>query len=361
MRKYFYLLMTDQRNDPGARLFKVVLRWVSYFYGLLVLLAQKGYQSGLRRVHRLDRKVISVGNITWGGAGKTPGVILLAQWLWQKGYHPAILTRGYMPRGQRASQRRGLSDEARLLEDHLKDIPVLVGKNRIETARRALQRFSIDVFILDDGFQHWRLARDLDIVLVDATNPFGNGFLLPRGILREPLSALSRAELFIITKSDLGEKNIPQIQKKIQEMNPLAPVLLARHLPVSFHRIDRGSQSIHDIDLLRGKTMLSFCSIADPDSFELTLKNLGGRVIRNLAFLDHYLYTPVDLKKIFQNARDQKVDCLVTTQKDAVKLDSLLMESDPHLPLYYLKIQMGFVTGEETIEETLTRLLNKSC
>ena len=193
IKTYYIDLVKDKRKGALAAFFSFFLLLISFIYGFFVKLTLRCYQMKLFKSYRPGCRLISVGNISWGGTGKTPLVEALAKFLQQEGKKPAVLIRGYG------------KDEIYMLKDKLKDIPVLAGRNRIRTARYALKHYGADTIILDDGFQHWRLERDLDIVLIDVKFPFGNRSLTPRGILREPLSSLSRADVFGLTNSDLAK------------------------------------------------------------------------------------------------------------------------------------------------------------
>ena len=291
--------------------------------------------------------MISIGNITWGGTGKTPFVEWLVQYLKEKKIKPAVLIRGYMmksflqnavilrPKAEESHVRNawdssalsGLqndgSDEASMLQQFFPDVPVLVGRNRIQNAKQALKEHSRDVFVLDDGFQHWKLERDLDIVAIDCMNPFGNGCLIPRGILREPLKSLTRADLFVLTKTDWGKENISLIKKKLHSINPDAPVIETVHRPTAL--LDLCDPSVKEsLEFLNGKTVAAFCGIGQPDSFARLLKSLGADVVVFKAFGDHQLYRQEDVLSLLNFCREKKVQTLVTTQKDAVKLTPFL-------------------------------------
>ena len=216
-----------------------------------------------------------------------------------------------------------LSDEARLLQQSSPDVPILVGKNRIQNAKQALKEYPIDVFVLDDGFQHWKLERDLDIVVIDCLNPSGNGFLIPRGILREPLKSLARANIFVLTKTDWGQENLSLIKKKLHSINPDAPVIETVHQPTAL--LDLCEPSIKEsLEFLKGKTVAAFCGIGQPDSFVRLLKSLGADIVVFKTFGDHHLYRQEDVLSLLNFCREKKVQTLVTTQKDAVKLTPFL-------------------------------------
>ncbi len=338
-------MATDQVNGPLAGIGKLFLWILSYIYGAVVRIIVFFYKRGVLRRRRLDRPVISVGNLTVGGSGKTPVVMRLAQILREKNFKPVVLTRGYMDKGA-ASSRRG-SDEAVMLKEALPGVPVLVGPNRFQNAQDFLKNQAADIFILDDGFQHWRLARDLDIVILDAVNPWGNGHLLPRGVLREPLSALKRADIIAVTKTNLsGTGTVEEIKARLAVLCPDKMIVWARHQPMGL--MDLRSDKVEGLSFLRGKDICSFCGVGDPASFKKILTDLGARVKEHIAFMDHYSYNVQDIRRIGERCRKESIDTIVTTEKDAVKLTPFLEGFDSFgvVRVFYLKIQMVF-EGDE--------------
>lgn len=303
LKQQLYNLATDKTRGLCADLIRIFLFLLSIVYGLVVRALILFYRM---RPYKLDGKVISVGNITLGGTGKTTLVELIARYLRQQGIKPAILSRGY-----------GSCDEPRMLKMNLKDLPVIVDKDRLRAGQLALHKYGADTLILDDGLQQWRLVKDLEIVTIDAANPFGNGYLMPRGILREGLSALKRADIFVLTKLS-SDSDIEKLIARLNRLNPLAMVIESRHKAAGFYNINN-PQILIACGSLRGKTAALFCGIGDPDSFENLVKNLGIKVGLSFKFGDHYHYTIEDLDRIMRLSGEKNIDTIITTEKDAVR------------------------------------------
>ena len=219
-----------------------------------------------------------MGNITVGGTGKTPLVVKIAQIYKQNKLKPVILTRGYMGRGVAGNNKQ--SDEAAMMREILPDVPILSGADRIKNAEQFLKNNQADVFILDDGFQHWRLARDLDIVAIDATNPWGNGRLLPRGILREPLAALRRANLLILTKVDLGREQTGLIRKRLAAIGCAQQLIETVHRPARLMDLKTGMS--RELETIAGQRVCAVCSLGAPAAFAATLTQLGQKSRKHL-------------------------------------------------------------------------------
>lgn len=292
----------------------------------------------LRRQKRLPRKVISVGNITTGGTGKTPAVIAIAEEAKKRGYQPCILTRGYKGKARGPcfiSKGTGpllsvedAGDEPVLMAQRLKGVPIVKGNNRYEAGLFALQQVNDHtlIFVLDDGFQHWKLCRDIDILLMDAMNPFGNGRLLPLGRLREPLREIKRADVIVITKHshrNSAEERASAFSRFdnliniIQDNNPDAPLFMAEHVPVCLKTFSGTDLSL---DTLFGKTVFAFCGIGNPASFKDSLLRLEADVRGFEIFGDHIIYGRQDIVRIHDNAKRCAADWIVTTEKDIIKL-----------------------------------------
>ncbi len=362
MKDYPYRLATDQEAGPpssrmvqGGRacFIKFFLKGLSFFYGLGVKAVLCCYEAGLLKRHRLPRPVISVGNITWGGVGKTPLVELIAGYLKEGKLKPVILIRGYMPEGSSP-----FSDEAKVLQENLGDIPVVVGRNRWKTAQEALNHHSVDAFILDDGFQHWRIARGLDIVAVDTTNPFGNGHLIPRGILREPLEHLRRAHIFVLTKTDFGRANLENIKLKLRKLNPEALIVESVHQAVGLVDLCDPKRPV-DLGLLRAMRVCAFCSIGDPESFKNMLSSLGARVVCLVPFRDHYQYDEKDVRYVVDQGKAQGAVVFVTTPKDAVKLAGHLKFWQKGNGLFSLRIRLAITQGQQEFYARISHLLER--
>ncbi|MFQ5680792.1 MAG: tetraacyldisaccharide 4'-kinase [Candidatus Omnitrophota bacterium] len=327
-----------------------ILRMLSAIYGLAVSATRKAYENGWLRRTRLSCRVISVGNITWGGTGKTPFTAMLAKHLRRKGHNVVILTRGYRGafRPWTVNRRPTISDEAVWLRQET-DVPVIVGRDRARKGKEAISRYKPDFIILDDGFQHWPLHRDVDIVSINSLNPFGNGQLLPQGILREPLSQLSRADVFVLAKSDLTD-NLSDTEKTLRAANPRALIIFARHNPLYFYDPRGGRLAPGRI---KDKTVVLFSAIGDPLSFKKTIMRLGGKIGAELEFPDHYNYRNRDIDLILKRCRTLKADAVVTTEKDKVKLSPQMLAAMSDR-LLILKIGTDIIGDEEKLYRRLS-------
>jgi tetraacyldisaccharide 4'-kinase len=315
----------------------------------------------LNRQKRLPRKVISVGNITVGGTGKTPATIALAKEAKDRGLKPCILTRGYkgiaegpcfVSRGEGPLlDEYHAGDEAVLMAEKLDGVPVVKGRNRYEAGMFALRSlsaaFSPDLFMLDDGFQHWDLFRDKDVVLVDSINPFGIRRLLPIGSLREPMDAMARADLILITKTnrmrigDKGDRNRTCERTLVEELrryNVDAPIFFAGHRPSMFIK---PSGDTLPLELAREYKFFAFCGIGNPESFKQTLFHAGADLAGFRSFRDHHRYTRSDIDAIMKSAGKSGAGWIVTTEKDIMKLKRM------DLPGNLVALGIDFVTDRE--------------
>lgn len=292
---------------------KKVFKFLSSVYQRLLFASQK---SGREKIQKVRARVISIGNITWGGTGKTPLVAKIAQEVSRSGKKAAVLTRGYAG-----------GDEAEELRKKLPDVPVIVGRDRVKSAEEAIQKHGAEVLILDDGFQHIRLHRDLDIVTINATEPFGVGGLIPSGNLREPVEHLSRADIFVLTKSDIGQKNLHWISQKLLEYKPQAVIFEAVHKPVAVWSAT--SDRRHSPDALRGRRVSALSGLADPHSFEKTVENLGAEIVFAGRFDDHHAYTRAEIDDFLKRSRAVGAAEVVTTRKDFVRLEPFFRRGVP--------------------------------
>ena len=345
MKKYFYEIMTDARHNVLDQAIGFILWLLSLVYAPIVRITRTLYQQHIFSVYHADKPVISIGNITVGGVGKTPLVICLAHIVKHKGLKPVVLTRGY-------GSKDGVNDEVRMFQEILPDVPVMVGANRKLSIEKALKAGPVDMFIADDAFSYWPLKRDLDILAIDATNPFGNGHMLPRGILREEISALKRADFFVLTKTE-QVKDTQELYQKIRQIKPGAVILESQHVPVNFQNVftDR-SQALYE---LRDKRVVVFCAIGEPLSFERSLKLLGIEVVKCFNFTDHHNYSEQDIKQVTDFAVAQNINILMTTHKDAVKITSsknLFKE----LTVLKLNIDLKITQGEPELVDRILSL-----
>jgi len=330
-----------RRERPlGERILLFPLYLLSLPYGWTVRARSLFYALDLLKTRTLPCPVISIGNITVGGTGKTPLVMTLAKVLMGRGISVAVLSRGYKRTGTSEAvvsdgeslflSPEASGDEPFLIAQVCKGVPVLVGKDRFATGRVALERFAMKGLLLDDGYQHLPLHRDLDILLIDSHIGFGDQNLLPRGILREPLSHLRRAHLFLFTKVDDLEAPRP-LEKQIHEIHPQAQVFHSHYQPTSLV----GPHGEEELGSLKGKKVLALSGIANPDSFSSLLRKCGMEVAGELIFPDHHFYGPKDLSSI--EGKSKGVDWIVTTEKDMLKLQRLGIDD---LPIRSLRIEM---------------------
>ena len=345
IKTYFIDVAYDRKKGWPHFFIWPVLYLFSLAYLLGLSLVRTAYLKGWVKVCRPKTTVISIGNITLGGTGKTPLVIMLSHYLRQTGHKVAVLIRGYGP-GK-------IADEALVLEKNLSGIPVLTGADRITNVEKAQTEHSADTIILDDGFQHWKLARDLNIVSIDSLNPFGNGYLLPRGILREPISALKRAEIIVITGSGQSEDIAKDLDSRIKDINPEALIVQAQRTPIYLTGLQ--DEERLGLELINDKPISLFCGIGNPDNFKKTLTSLGARLEAEFVFGDHHLYTPADLEQIITLSQEKGIEKIITTQKDAVRLNGL--EDNNNILVLHIEMRIKLEQQKE-FEHRLSRLYN---
>ncbi len=354
-------LLYQREKSFWERTLLFPLYLLSLPYGAAVRTRTLFYSLGLLNSKRLLCPVISVGNITVGGTGKTPLVMALARGLKERGISVAILSRGY--KGKKASgplvsngQITFLSpeesgDESYLMAKALKGIPILVGKDRFVSGGIALQRFGVRGLLLDDGYQHLQLHRDLNILLIDSENGFGDRHLLPRGILREPLTHLRRADLFLISKIENLEA-CQSLEARLREIHPSSQVFHSHYEPLDLIGPEEEREELLSF---KGKKVLALSGIADPNYFSSLLMKCGMEIAEEAIFPDHHLYTAKDLTSIRQKVKG--VGWVVTTEKDMVKLKRLNID---HLPIRALRIEVRIWEEEEFYERVMEILRVKS-
>jgi tetraacyldisaccharide 4'-kinase len=348
----------DPRNEIRKPL-HIFFYLLSLPYGGAVSARNRLFDLGVLRQEKVGCPVVSVGNLTVGGTGKTPMVILLAGMLRDRGMRPAVLSRGYG--GKSTSEVLVVSDgrqilagpeeagdEPVLIARRLKGIPVLAGAKRALTGRYARENFGVDVMVLDDGFQHRWIHRDLDIVLLDSRQPLGNGLLLPRGPLREPPAALVRAGVIVFTRSE--DSTGPSMDKELSGILSGRPVLRTRIRPTKFVGAD-GTEL--PLSFLAGKKVFAFAGIAQPDSFRQTLEGLGGVIAGFRAFPDHHRYTAEDWGRIEHDAGLVRADLVLATEKDLVKLQGIAQALSR---IHGLSIETEILEGRDRLEEALRQV-----
>lgn len=351
---YLYNLATDKYKGFVPGLLKFFLFLLSLIYGFFVKLLVFFCRLN---AYSPDCKVISVGNITLGGTGKTTLVEYIATYLKNKGHKIAVISRGYKRKvtGQASQDTsyEAMGDEPFMLMKSLGDVPVIVDADRIRGIRQALDEYKVDTVIFDDGFQQWKIKKDLEIVTIDAANPFGNRQLIPRGILREGLSSLGRADIFVINKAG-SNPDIKRLNEELKNLNPRALTITSTHKPLGFYDISKPAESMN-LNLLKGKTVTIFSGIGDPDSFEALIKGLGINIGLSFRFNDHHSYTKEDLDMMFKNCRQKNIDTAITTQKDAARLHGLLKENGG-IHILILRIGLVVLKNEHEFHNRLLKL-----
>lgn len=328
-----------------------------------VALRHAGYQHGWFKTRRLDRPVVSVGNLTVGGTGKTPLVTCVANILLRRGWKPGILTRGYgrsskaemlvvPPGAGRRAVAKEIGDEPALLARMLPEVPLVMCADRYRGGQVAEERFLVDAHILDDGFQHWALARDVDLLALDATQTISNWQLLPAGRQREPLSALRRAHIVVLTRTDSAD---PQsLEELVLKVHPAAKVFRSRTELLGW--TDALSGEAFSSEEVCAQEVAAFCGIGNPRAFFADVRRWGCKLVAEDAFPDHHVYTDEEIQRLVAGARKNGAAALLTTQKDAVKFSR---DWTPRLPILACKIQAQILDSED-FEENLLACLVKA-
>jgi tetraacyldisaccharide 4'-kinase len=344
----FHALIRGETRGPAAWLARSGLWWARLPYGAAVALRNQLFDLGLRKPARVPVPVVSVGNLTLGGTGKTPCVEFVARYYRDLGLRVAVLSRGY-------GTDSGRNDEALVLEENLPDVPHLQGPDRAAQARTAVEELESEVLVLDDGFQHRRLARDLDIVLIDATRPLRREYLFPRGLLREPVGSLRRAGLAVLTRADQVEPASLDGQRRwLQVRFPALPVATAVHAAVALVGVD----DTRDVAGLKGMPVGGFCGIGNPEAFRRTLADLGAEVAAFRAFPDHHPYTRADVDELQAWAGTLPTDAVIaTTQKDQVKLRLAELAGRP---VWAVRVGLRFTDGEDVFAGMLRAAVQTS-
>ncbi|MBW2708316.1 MAG: tetraacyldisaccharide 4'-kinase [Deltaproteobacteria bacterium] len=350
-------------REKSLKFYTPALAFFSLLYGFVQRLRYAAYGLGLLKKKRLPGFVVSVGNLTAGGTGKTPAVAALAKWALSEKIQGCIISRGYGGRyksrvlavsdGQRIlADSRLAGDEPVLLARKVPGIPVILSGERYRAGMYAHEKFGSDFFIMDDGFQHMQLERDLNLVLMDAAHPFGNGHLLPWGPLREPLDQLARADAFILTrfKDDRDGRSLAFLK----EHYPHIPVFCADHVPdkVVFPCLDQ----VFSPQMLNGKRVVAFAGIGDPGVFRETLMEMGAEVVDFCGFKDHYSYKKEDLSRLVRLKSQTDAQYILTTEKDWMRIAAIWPDCSE---IAYLSIQFSFRPGQEEIFRIIDHAFRK--
>jgi tetraacyldisaccharide 4'-kinase len=343
----YHALIRGNRTGLLATLERAGLWTLSLGYRLGVAWRNRAFERGWKTILKAAVPVVSVGNLTVGGTGKTPCVEYVAKFYRQFGLQVTLLSRGYGA----SSSGVGRNDEALVLEENLPDVPHLQGADRATLALTAVEELESEILVLDDGFQHRQLHRDLDIVLIDATCPWGHGYLLPRGLLREPIGALKRADMVILTRCDLVPPDaVKAIRETVGRIKPELPIAESTHRPASWCN---AAQATKPLEALQGWPIAGFCGLGNPDAFRQTLVNLGLNVIDWRTYPDHHAYSRDDIEALRTWARQLPAGtAVVTTQKDLVKIR---LSEIGDKKLWALQIQLQLTSGQDALEVLLRR------
>ena len=358
----------------------IVLRCFSWLYRFIVAQRLRLFRKGWKEQTHLGTLVISIGNITVGGTGKTPVVELFAKTLRDHGRKVAILSRGYkskkletpqewhskltedtipaeaMPKVVSDGQTLHLEanyagDEPYMLAKNLDDVSVVVDKDRVKGGRFAIQELDSDVLLLDDGLQFLKLAHSLDVILVDSNSPFGTGYMLPRGTLREPIKNLCRADYIFITKCKRAGNT--ELIKTIRRYNPVAEIIECTHGPIQLENVFTGE--VKPLEFLDGKYIAAISGIAVPESFEEKLTALGAEVLFHRTFADHHSFNQQEIDRFMERCIRRDTEIVVTTEKDAVRF---LKPTDLHVPIYFLRIEVDILSGQDIWDILIRRIVD---
>ena len=363
----------DRDQPGGIRALLVLLKGLSFVFGGIVAIRGFLYNTGVLRRYPLGIQVISIGNVTAGGTGKTPVTEIFARTLAAEGRKVAILSRGYRRKEapfwvrmftQVVSKPLVVSDGRRVLLDsatggdepymlasNLPGVAVVVDRDRVKAGRYAIKRLGCDTLILDDGFQYQKLKHSIEVVLVDSTNPFGNGNMLPRGILREPARHLKRADIIFLTKC---RGDVSAVREEIRRYNKKAEIVECNHAPKSLK--DVWSREEFPLSWLQGKTTCTLSGIASPKGFENSLRHLGAKVVWCERYADHHRYDSSEVLYALNRTADMGADALVTTEKDAVRFPRF--ETVP-VKCLYLRIAIEILSGRESFQSIIDRICFK--
>jgi tetraacyldisaccharide 4'-kinase len=366
----------DERRGTGANIARAALFASSKLFQVAVKLRRFLYNVRILRDSTLGVQVIAIGNLTVGGTGKTPVVEKFARELRDQGRNVAVLSRGYRSKPAPLHERlvnkillredttpprivsdgksllldsETAGDEPYMLASNLKDVVVLVDKDRVKAGRFAIEKFGCDTLLVDDGFQYWKLrGRRQDIVLVDCQQPFGNERLLPRGTLREPPSHLARASTIFITKSD---GKTAELRKRIAELNPTAGIIECVHHPLYLEDVFSGQRA--DLSLIKGRKVASLSGIAQPESFEQNLVKGGSELVYSKRFADHHRFTQQEVINAINRSKKRQAEMIVTTQKDAVRFPKIDRRD---LPIYFMRVEIKIVAGADDFQDCVRKI-----
>ncbi len=344
----FHEIVSGRRKDLEARFYRCALRMIETPYAMAVRWRNRRYDAGRAESVRVGVPVVCVGNMTLGGVGKTPMVAWIARKLRERNIRVSVVSRGY------GAEAGAANDEAKELEIKLPDVPHLQNPNRAAAAQIAVEELATQLILLDDGFQHRRLARDFDVVLIDAWEPFGFDHVFPRGTLREPLAGLARAQAVVLTRADqISAEERNAIRERIKKYAPNAVWAETCAAPQAWAAADGSTSPLAE---LSGKRTAAFCGIGNPAGFRKTLESLGVEPVAFREFPDHHPYGRDDLDALSDLVEKSQAEAIVCTEKDLVKIG---LASINGRPLRALRIAVEFLSGQTEFETALESILEK--
>jgi len=364
-QNFYHKLVSGHLKGWTAAVLRAVLTILAAIYSLIIRLRNILYDRRILKIHHNKALVISIGNITLGGTGKTPLVVWLCNYLHQLDLSCAVLTRGYKTNTKTNTAKNKttntITDEPAVLSENCRHLEVIVDPDRVAGAAKAIEKFGAKILIMDDGFQHRRLARDLDIVTIDATQPFGYGKIFPAGLLREPLTSLRRADAVVITRCDqIPEPELGKIKNKLLTVNPNILIAHSIHAAVNIISTDHSEAPIEQ---LKGSRIYAFCGIGNPNSFINTIKALGAEITGSKIYNDHHQYNQSNLVDIYTQAGLAGAELILTTQKDWTKIKPLEPDTKD-IRLAYMAIEIKFTAGRDRltclINDTLAGKISKT-
>ena len=378
IEQYFLEIIDERRYSRTDLLTRGLLFALSRAYRRAVQFRHWIYDKRIFRNKALGCLVVSIGNLTCGGTGKTPVVEVFAKTLSQKGRRVAVLSRGYRSKDrpffeklkEKISSKRhevpprvvsdgesllldssSAGDEPYMLASNLEDVVVLVDKDRVKSGLFAISEFEADTLILDDGFQYLDLKPRLNIVLVDSTQPFHNHHVLPRGLLREPIKNIRRADYIFLTKSN-GGKHLRHIKNFLRKHNRRAEIIECRHEPKYLENVYNKKEH-KNLKHLKGKKIAALSGIANPKSFEEFLENFESQIVYHERFADHHRYSQQELINFINKSKNADADMIVTTEKDAVRFPRLDRRD---IPIFFMRVEIGIISGQENFDQCISRI-----
>lgn len=382
IQHYVLDVIYERRKGTFVPVVRVLLRLLSAVFEWAVQVRLYCYRTGIFKTKSLGCMIVSIGNITVGGTGKTPAVEMFARALQKEGRKVAVISRGYRSSSRfrlkrsikkllfllpREKQVKVVSDgtkiflnsafagdEPYMLAKKLPGVVVIVDKDRIKAGEYAIQNFGVDTIILDDGYQYLSLNPRYDVVLVDTTNPFGNNRMLPGGVLREPISNLSRADLIMLTKSH-PNNDLDELKSRIRQHNYRAEFIESQHRSLQLFNLC--DDSAKDTDFIKGKRIALVSGIADPQGFEQAVQDFGPQIIAKHRFQDHHRFSEKEIRRILKEANKKNIAAIVTTEKDAVRFPKL--ENTKGIPIFYLQVKLEILSGNKVFQDCISRICFK--